>query len=162
MTQCLETKRTLSGNTERYQCELVSLQDGFGILRYVTDQHYDIAGFRLSPGDETLALYWANAPYTLYIWHRKTQGDRAYYFNIADSVVLTPREFTWRDLAVDILITPKNEPIILDEHELPADLDRGLADHITRSKEHILANYQDLIKEAEQLLAFFKKHNSAG
>ena len=112
MTQCLETKRTLSGNTERYQCELVSLQDGFGILRYVTDQHYDIAGFRLSPGDETLALYWANAPYTLYIWHRKTQGDRAYYFNIA--------------------------------------------------KEHILANYQDLIKEAEQLLAFFKKHNSAG
>lgn len=162
MPVCIEIKHTLSGRTEQYQCELVMLKDDFGILRYVIDRDYDIAGFRLAPGDETLALYWTGRLYTLYVWHRKKEGDRAYYFNIADSVALTPREFVWRDLAVDILITPNNEPVILDEHELPADLDSGLADHITRSKEHILANYKDLIKEADRLLASVTGDSRAG
>lgn len=162
MSICVENKLLLSGETERYPCELVSLQDGFGILRYVIDRDYDIAGFQLAPGDETLALYWANRPYTLYVWLRKAQGDRAYYFNIADSVVLTPREFTWRDLAVDILITPKNEPIILDEHELPADLDGSLAAYIRKSKQHILENHQDIVNEAKQLLSSFAKDDYTG
>ena len=153
MRHCVEKKLTLTGETKEYRCRLLSLRDGVGILRYVIETHYDIAGFRLSPGDETLALYWSDRPYTLYVWSRRREGDRAYYFNIADSVLLTPGEFTWRDLAVDILVDPKGAVRVLDEHELPPGLPRGLLDHIMQAKEHVLARFQDIIEEADALLS---------
>ena len=153
MKPCREIKRTLTGETKTYLCEQVSLEDGVGVLRYVIDREYDIAGFRLSPGDETLALYWTGRPYTLYIWHRKQQADRAYYFNIADSVSLRPEEFTWRDLAVDILVTEDGIVRVLDEHELPPNLPPALLLHIMEAKDHVLEHFGDIMDEAEKRLA---------
>ena len=152
MRRCSETKLTLSGETHSYTCELISLQDGTGILRYVIDRPYDIAGFTLSPGDETLAVYWSGRPYTLYIWLRKHYGDRAYYFNIADSVSLSPGEFVWRDLAVDILVTEDGTVRVLDEHELPPGLSGDLITYIMKARDHVIAHFRDIIEEAEGLL----------
>lgn len=152
MTPCLEKKLTLAGATKIYRCELVSLKNGIGVLRYVIEQAYDIAGFLLSPGDETLAVYWEDRPYTLYIWKRLKQRDRAYYFNIADSVALRSGEFRWRDLAVDILVDNRGAIRVLDEHELPPDLPRALLDYILSAKEAVLAGYQDIIKEGERMI----------
>ncbi len=78
MHACLEKKLTLAGKIETYSCDLVSLRNGIGILRYVIDREYDVAGFRLAPGDVTLAVYWENRPYTLYVWFRQKERDRAY------------------------------------------------------------------------------------
>jgi hypothetical protein len=152
MRTCLEKKLTLSGETETYQCELVSLREGIGILRYVIDRKYDVAGYTLAPGDVTLALFWEERPYTLYIWFRKIQGDRAFYFNIADSVVLRPEEFLWRDLAVDILVDRSGDVKVLDEHELPPDLPPALVGYIEDARDHVLSHFRDIIKEAEYLL----------
>jgi hypothetical protein len=152
MTPCLEKKLTLAGEIKTYPCELVSLRDSAGILHYVIDRPYDIAGFTLSPGDETLAVYWSGRPYTLYIWLRKHYGDRAYYFNIADSVSLSPGEFVLRDLAVDILVTEDGMIRVLDEHELPHGLSGGLLEYILKAKDHILAHFRDIIEEAENLI----------
>lgn len=152
MRACLEKKLTLSGEIKTYPCELVSLEGGVGILRYVIDQEYDVAGFRLSPGDVTLAVYWKSRPYTLYVWFRNQQRDRAYYFNISDSVTLSPDEFVWRDLAVDILVDPEGIVSVLDEHELPPDLPPDLALYIEEARNNVLAHFRDIIKEAEGLL----------
>jgi hypothetical protein len=104
MSLCIETKRTLSGETKTYRCELLHFGSGFGVLRYVIDREYDVYGVELAPGDKTIALYWEDRPYTLYIWRRRTAKTPVYYFNIADRISLTPQEFIWRDLVVDILI----------------------------------------------------------
>ncbi len=152
MPRCLEKKLTLSGTIQAYSCELLHLQIGFGILRYVIDREYNIAGLRLSRGDETIALYWEDRPFTLYIWRRRAPGDTAYYFNIADRVSLSTQEFLWRDLAVDILVDPQGKVHVLDEDELPADLDAELGDYIIEAKEHILGNFADIIHEADTLL----------
>jgi predicted RNA-binding protein associated with RNAse of E/G family len=152
MTSCLEKKLTLAGATKTYRCELISLRHGVGILRYIIEQAYDVAGFLLAPGDETLAVYWQDRPYTLYIWRRRRQGDRAYYFNIADSVELGQEEFRWRDLAVDILVDQNGAVKVLDEHELPPDLPPSLLDHIMVAKKTVLAGYEAIIEEAEKLI----------
>jgi len=157
--RCLEKKLTLSGKIHTYSCELVSLTDSVGILRYVIDRSYDIAGFRLSPGDVTLALYWKNRPYTLYIWFRKKENDRAYYFNIADAVSLCAEEFVWRDLAVDILVDPKGTVHVLDEHELPSDLPANLDLYIKDAKRYVLGHFRDIIEEVEKLLG--TQHDSS-
>lgn len=152
MKACLEKKLTLSGKTYHYECELISLRNGIGVLRHVIDRNYDIAGFRLSPGDEKLAVFWTGRSYTLYKWHRKRQNDYAYYLNIADSVSLTPDVFVWRDLAVDVLVDSEGSVHVLDEHELPHDLARDLLDYIMNAREEVLAWLQVIIKEADALL----------
>lgn len=154
MPRCLEKKLALSGATDTYSCELLHLEDGFGILRYVIDREYDIAGVKLAPGDETIALYWEDRPYTLYIWRRQAAQDTAYYFNIADRISLTPQEFIWRDLAVDILVDHAGVHV-LDEDEIPSGLDAGLLHSIREAQAHILNNYPNIIKEAVAKLLYF-------
>lgn len=143
---CIEKKTLLSGAVQTYSCELLHYESSFGILRYIIDREYDVHGVQLSPGDETIALYWKDRPYTLYVWRRQMAQDRAYYFNIADRISLTPREFIWRDLAVDILIDHAGAHV-LDENELPADLDADLGRYINEAKAHILIHYEDIIQE---------------
>jgi len=152
MPHCLEKKLTLSGKIQTFFCELVHLEPGFGMLRYVIDREYDIKGIRLLPGDVTCALYWTNRPYTLYVWRLRRERGPLYYFNIADSVSLSPAEFIWRDLTIDILIDAQGTPHVLDEHELPPDLDDGPARYIRQATEHILAGYREISQEAVSLI----------
>jgi predicted RNA-binding protein associated with RNAse of E/G family len=109
---------------------------------------------KLSPGDETIALYWEGRPYTLYVWRRRAVQDTVFYFNIADRISLTPQEFIWRDLAVDILVD-NNGVHVLDENELPTDLDAGFLHSIREAQAHIISNYPRIINEAvAKLLSF--------
>jgi hypothetical protein len=154
MRLCIEKKTLLSGEVHTYPCELLHYESGSGILRYVIDREYDIHGVKLSPGDETIALYWEGRPYTLYVWRRRAVQDTAYYFNIADRISLTPQEFIWRDLTVDILVDGRGVHV-LDEDELPSDLDTGFLRSIREAQAHILSNYPRIINEAvSKLLSF--------
>jgi protein associated with RNAse G/E len=155
MPICLEKKRTLSGETQTYSCELLHFEKGFGVLRYVIDREYDIAGLKLVPGDVTIALYWEDRPYTLYLWLRKT-GGAAYYFNIADQIFLSRQEFRWRDLAVDILVDPQGMVHVLDEHELPPDLEASLARSIQAAKDHVLDSLDTIIQEADRAVRQYR------
>jgi hypothetical protein len=154
MPLCIETKLTLSGETKTYRCELLHFGSGFGVLRYVIDREYDVHGVGLAPGDETFALYWEDRPYTLYIWRRRTADAPVYYFNIADRISLTPREFIWRDLTVDILVDGGGAHV-LDEDELPSGIDAELLHAIRETQAHILSNYPRIINEAVAIMLSF-------
>jgi hypothetical protein len=151
--RCRETKILLTGAAHEYSCELQYLGDNFGILRFVIDKEYDVDGIRLRPNDITYALYWTDRPYTLYVWHLGGSGEIVYYFNIADRISLQPREFIWRDLAVDVVIdSASGTPRVLDEDELPGDLPPELHRYIQAAKAHLLADFPDVISEANALL----------
>jgi hypothetical protein len=152
MNVCIEKKLTLSGSVQAFSCELVLLRRGFGVLRYVIDRAYDINGIRLQPGDVTCALYWEDRPYTLYVWQLQRDADRLYYFNIADSISLRPAEFIWRDLTLDVLIDGRGRATLLDDHELPPDLDEGLAGYIRAAVDHVMTQHPDIIREVNGLL----------
>ncbi len=148
MSLCIEKKLTLSGTTQTFSCELLHFEERFGVLRYVIDREYAIGGITLLPGDVTTAFFWEDRPYTLYTWGLGKGKDDLFYFNIADSVRLAREEFFWRDLVVDILIDRQGAAHVLDEHELPQDLDQGLAGYIQRAKDEILGRYSDIMAEA--------------
>ncbi len=152
MAVCIERKRLLTGGMQEYSCELIRTTGNFGILRYVIDKIYAVDSITLEPGDVTYALYWNERPYTLYIWHRRRISGVLYYFNIADSISLLPNAFTWRDLVVDILIVEDGSAHILDEEELPRDLDPELYSYINRAKTFILNRYPDIILEADGIM----------
>ena len=124
---------------------------GRGVLRYVLDREYLVGGVRLSPGDVTEALFWEDRPYTLYLWRTRDRGS-VYYFNIADSVSLCAEKFVWRDLVIDILVEPGQEPRILDEDELPHDLPSCLQAYIQSATRRLLASYDAVIQEAQFII----------
>jgi hypothetical protein len=152
MAACIEKKLTLSGKTDLYQCELMQLIPGRGVLRYVLEREYSVSGILLFPGDITYALYWPDRPYTLYIWQTRDRGT-VYYFNIADSISLTPEMFIWRDLVIDILVADRSHPQVLDEEELPKDLSSGLGAYIRSATSLVLSSYQSVIQESQSVMS---------
>ncbi len=152
MTRCLEKKILLSGAVQLYDCELLCLEKNFGILKYVLDRAYTVHGIDLLPGDVTFAFYWTDRPYTLYVWNLRRTGEKIYYFNIADNIVLSAGEFAWRDLVVDLLVDPRGNVHILDEEELPPLLPPGLLNSIEHTKNRLLSSYREIIEEALSLL----------
>ena len=150
MQNCLEIKHTLSGGTQTYSCELLQYKPGFGVLRYVIDREYDIAGYKLLPGYITFGLYWEDRPYTLYVWDLSRISTRLHYFNIADSISLRPGEFVWRDLTVDILIDTRGGIRVLDEQELPHNLSQKLGLYIRRAVDLVAKQHQEIIREAAE------------
>jgi len=152
MSICIEKKLTLSGRVYLFECELLLLNSDLGVLKYIIDREYAIDGIKLQPGDITHALYWVNRPYTLYIWH--LTGDRVvHYFNIADRISLQPREFVWRDLAVDIVIDDGRHVRVLDEDELPDNLDPELSRYIQNAKATIVQAHASIIHEANVIVS---------
>lgn len=151
MSICIEKKLTLSGAVHAFECELLGLDNGAGVLKYVIDRKYNVGTITLLPGDITYALYWIDRPYTLYIWH-KIDGRLIYYFNIADSISLRRDEIIWRDLSVDILVDTDRKVHVLDEDEVPPGLPAALLEYIRSTKAHLLNHYQDIILEANLIL----------
>ncbi len=151
MTRCIEKKTTLFGNTLLFECELLYLNKGVGVLKYVIDREYRLRDTTLVPGDVTYAFYWTHAPYTLYRW-RLDGGKIIYYFNVADSVSLQPQEFFWRDLVIDISVDSDLNAHVLDENELRADLSPELLAYIRSATNEIMQNYRVIISEVNGLL----------
>jgi hypothetical protein len=155
MPACTETKFLLSGYVHTYSCELLHYIPGFGILRYVIDREYRVGPVVLRPGCVTYALYWESRPYTLYTWHMPGEAAVIYYFNIADRILLAPAEFKWRDLVIDVLVDADKRTHVLDREELPAELSPALDAYIRNAVDHIMANSDAIIREADGLVRGF-------
>jgi uncharacterized protein DUF402 len=152
MSTCIEQKVLLSGECHEYLCDLALLTDTFGILRYIIDREYHVGGTTLHPGEVTLAFYWIDRPYTLYMWRHNKPGQELFYFNIADRVSLAQTRFAWRDLVVDILVDEHENIHILDENDLPSNLNTKLRDYIERAKNHVLTHYRNIIVEVKHCI----------
>ena len=145
----------LSGGEAVFECELIGLEAGCGILRYVINKPARVDSVSLEPGSVTYAFYWQDRPFNLYWWREPDQRTIAYYFNLADSVKLSRREFLWRDLVVDILILPDGRLFVLDRDELPSGLDSHLRAYIESAQTLVVDSHASLVAEAERVLAEF-------
>jgi len=153
MSVCIEKKLLLAGGFHEYRCELLHYSGRFGMLKYVVDRPYVVADITIEPGEVTHALYWTDRTYTLYTWHLHRTGRKLYYFNIADSVSLSPQLFVWRDLIEDILIDDSGKLTVLDKEDFPPDLDLVLRTVIGQAERHIIAHHPAIIAEVEKSLA---------
>jgi len=152
MKPCKERKRFLSGIEVTYNCELVALCSQFGILKYLVDRQQQIGSLTLRSGTVSYGFYWPDRPYTLYKWFKKNGDVVGDYFSLADSVILSAQEFSWRDLVVDILVLPTGEIEVLDENEIPESLDERLRAYIESGKQMLLRNYRAVIRETTTIL----------
>lgn len=126
MRTVLERKVRLDGSVEEWTCELLALEPGrYAAVRYVLPEERRLAGTELvlPAGTVTIGHYWADRPYTAYHW-LAGELTLGVYCSVAELLRVEPEGIVYLDLAVDVLLLPGGAATVLDEHELPSDLER--------------------------------------
>ncbi|MBN2279937.1 MAG: DUF402 domain-containing protein [Candidatus Marinimicrobia bacterium] len=150
MNKCLEIKKLYNGPDRHYICDLLHLENQFGILKFVLDKEYQVDKLILPKGSVSLGFFWENRPYNIYQWYI---GDHpvASYFNISDSTTLTREQFIWRDLFLDILVHSDNHLKILDEKELTVIKNPDVRKYIEKARELIMAKRHEILNEINSI-----------
>ena len=105
----------------------------------------------LRKGTVSLGYFWQNRPYNVYHWIDAQQNTVALYFNIADGTHISEQAIEWRDLTIDVLITPDGRCRVLDEEELPADIDATLRDFINQARDDLCREPLSRLDEYDKL-----------
>src|SRR5258708_7266717 len=136
----VERKTRLDGTQQEYVCEGLVVEPGKrAVLRYVIDRARLVGDIELQPGVVTIAHYWVDRPYNAYHW---IEGTRTVglYISIADRTVIEATSVAYRDLVVDALLRPSGAVDILDEDELPSDLEPGARKTIADALEALITD----------------------
>jgi predicted RNA-binding protein associated with RNAse of E/G family len=148
----IERKRRLDGSVVEFRCELLTLEPGKrAVLRYVIPSERRLEGTDLTllPGTVTIAHYWTDRSYNVYAW-LKDGTALGYYCSIADETEIAAGRVEYLDLVVDVLIDPRGSATVLDEHELPADLEPRHRRTISRTLEDLTSGTRRLVAEIER------------
>jgi len=148
--QIIERKTRLDGTTEEYACEGLVVEPGKrAVLRYVIDRARRVGDIELRPGVVTVAHYWIDRPYNAYHW---LEGTRTVglYVSIADRTRIEAASVSYRDLVVDALLRPSGAVDVLDEDELPPDLEPAARKTIADALEVLITNGRRLAAEIER------------
>jgi len=146
----LEIKHKLSGERLEFECTSLVQEPGEVIVLYRTPRDFHIADQVFRKGSLSLGYFWQDRNFNIYHWLSPEGNSMAIYVNIADNTVITPGKVEWRDLIIDLLITPDGRCQILDEDELPDDLPSDLDQLIRAETKHLLERHQSLLAEIEQ------------
>ena len=132
---------------------MLLLRPAHGVLHFVSDRSYDLCGLYLPRGTVTFGLFWEDRPYNLYAWMAPDlRAPRALYFNICDQATLSAQRFDWRDLWVDILVTPHAAPQVLDRHEIPRHAPPPLRAAIDAGVARVLTDHPAVARYLQALL----------
>ncbi|MGH1296733.1 DUF402 domain-containing protein [Bacillus pretiosus] len=126
--EIIERKIRYDGTTVDYACLLIEAQQDKIILYHEVQYSFTMAAndtkLTIPKGSYTIAYYWANRPYNLYVWRDQNGGYLGSYFNIVKNTYITDQVVSFEDLILDIMVLPSGEFFILDEDELPEALEQ--------------------------------------
>lgn len=148
----LEVKRTLAGGEKRFHCHLLATDgERQAVVLWIASEPMHVHGVDLPAGTVSLGHFWADRYYNVYHWLDRNNRTVGFYFNVADQtrIETDPPCIRWRDLVIDVLATPEGRLDVLDEDELPAELEPDVAAHVAAGRRAILAAPAALLAEIE-------------
>ena len=148
-TRITEVKTTLGGECKRFDCERIHYASGEVVVAYRMPADLKLEDLLLPKGTLSLGYFWEKRDYNAYHWMDDRQQTLALYFNICDNTRISPDRVEWRDLTVDVLITPDQRCRVLDEDELPDDLDDDLLCKINATRDRLCATPLRLLHSFE-------------
>ncbi len=146
-----EIKTTLGGERKTFECELLRRGDGEAVIIYRMPRDVRLEDLLLRKGTISLGYFWEKRPYNAYHWIDQRLDTVALYFNIADGTRIGTDTIEWRDLALDILLTPDGRCRVLDEAELPRDIGAPLLAYIEKTRADLCADPLSRLNEYDKL-----------
>lgn len=147
-----ERKRRLDGSTDEYRCEGLDVEPGTrAVLRYVIDREVSVANgaLVLPPGTVTVAHYWVDRPYNVYHWMHGG-ATLAYYCNVARDTAIAPDAVSYLDLVIDVLLDVRGNATVLDEDELPEDIEPRHRRTIAQALDALTGQSRRIVAEVER------------
>jgi len=155
----LEIKNTLFGERKEFQCIPLMVTPDEAVILYPMRHKARILDIDLPIGTLSLGYFWENRLYNAYHWVTPAGETIGLYFNISDSTSITPQKIEWRDLIVDIFITPDGRCRIIDEDELPLDINRSLLKTIEMVRGDLISDPVKRLAEFESKTTWFMDSN---
>jgi hypothetical protein len=149
LPEIIELKRTLDGREKRFACRLIEGDRRQAVVLFISPAAMHVHGIDLPAGTVTFGHFWTERLYNVYHWLDRRGRTIGFYFNLSDQTVIEDARLEWRDLTLDVLATPAGRFEVLDEDELPPDLDAATRARIEEAKRSILADPGRLIAEVE-------------
>ncbi|MEK4742998.1 MULTISPECIES: DUF402 domain-containing protein [unclassified Bacillus (in: firmicutes)] len=146
--EIIERKIRYDGTTVDHACLLIEAQQDKIVLYHEVQYSFTMAAndtkLTIPKGSYTIAYYWANRPYNLYVWRDQDGGYLGSYFNIVKNTYITDQVVCFEDLILDIMVLPSGEFFILDEDELPEPIE-SFEDGYVNEALHVL---KDIIQKS--------------
>lgn len=149
----LEVKEKLNGERHEFASALLAEAPDEVVTLYVLPRDGGLGGVPLTGGTRCLGYFWSARAYNVYHAVDAAGQTLVFYINLSDRTVITPEAITWRDLIVDVVVTPDGQCRVLDEDELPPDLDPALAAAIDAARDDLLANRPAILAAVERRTA---------
>jgi predicted RNA-binding protein associated with RNAse of E/G family len=148
-TRIVEIKTTLAGERKEFDCELLKFTRGEVVVIYRMPGDVQLEDLLLPKDTISIGYFWDDRAYNAYHWIGEQSQSLALYFNICDNTRISRQQVAWRDLSVDVLITPDLRCRVLDEDELPDDLDSDLRVYIESARDALCVDPARLLLEFE-------------
>jgi predicted RNA-binding protein associated with RNAse of E/G family len=149
LAEIIEIKETLAGVRHTFRCRAIARRPGEAVVLFVLPADRTVADLRLPAGTVTFGYFWEDRPYNVYHWMTPGGATVALYVNLADRTRIDDGSLSFRDLTVDILLPPGSPPRVLDEDELPRDLDADTRSQIDAGRALVLESAPALGQEIE-------------
>ena len=162
--EIIERKIRYDGTTIDHACLLIEAQQDKIILYHEVQYSFTMAAndkkLTIPKGSYTVAYYWGNRPYNLYVWRDQDGGYLGSYFNIVKNTCITDEVVSFEDLIFDIMILPSGEFFILDEDELPESLEQFEDGYVEKALHTVKNTIQEsLPKIISETATLYKKIN---
>jgi len=103
------------GEVGRHDDELITAR-----CVWTGTEPWDLGAFSLEPGDVFLEHYYPGEWFNVFEIHEASGALKGWYCNLTRPVEVSRDEIRWWDLALDLLVLPDGEQILLDEDEFEA------------------------------------------
>jgi hypothetical protein len=151
MPQFVEIKEHLNGERFEFHCRKLEWTGERLVSRFDIHDGGEVGTVTLPPGSISFAYYWPNHPYNVYHFVAPDGTPLAFYINLCSPPRISAERLEWRDLTVDVLIVPDERlgyrVEVLDEDELPPDLDDATRREIDAALVEVMRVWPALVRE---------------
>ncbi|MEC3035126.1 DUF402 domain-containing protein, partial [Bacillus thuringiensis] len=125
-SEIIERKIRYNSTIVDHNCLLLEKQSQSIVLFHEVQYSFTMTAndtkLTIPKGSYTIAYYWKDCPYNLYVWRDIKGKYLGSYFNIVKNTQIKDEVVSFEDLIIDIMVLPNGEYFILDEDELPEPL----------------------------------------
>jgi predicted RNA-binding protein associated with RNAse of E/G family len=153
----LETKESLDGRREMFECLALRLSRSLAIVRFDHPAERRVAGFFFPVGSYTIGFFWARRSYNCYRFTGPDGAAIAYRFDVVDRVRIRPGHVGYRDLLLDLWVSPAGVVTVEDDDDVATAAASGLLDPrqqttIERTRALVMQKHARIIAECESLI----------
>jgi hypothetical protein len=153
-----ETKLTLDGRVQSFECAGLLMTSRLAVIRFDHPAERRAGDFLFPAGSYTLGIFWRGRHYNCYRIAGPDGAVIVYRFDVVDRVRITPGHVRYRDLLLDVWVTPFGEARVEDEEEVEEARAAGLLPSgaertIERTRDLLLRRHPRIIAEVERAVA---------